>query len=90
MAEQQQEQTVKLNGYLTANQLLTEAINQSITVGVTLDEVLAALKIQVEVISLRFNQVMVENGQRQAIEAYKAQMAAEAGQQDLPLDSKEE
>ena len=88
MAEQ--EQAVKLNGYLTASQLLTDAINQGMAAGVTLDEMFAAVKVQCEVINLRFTQVMVENGQRAALAAYQAQQAAAAGQSELPLDPKEE
>ena len=73
--------TEQVNGYLTASQLLTKAVNDSIVAGVTLDEVFAALKVQCEVINLRFTQVMVENNQRQAIEAYQnAQAQAAEGE----------
>lgn len=82
MAEQQQQQ----NGYLTASQLLTNTINQCMQSNITLDEIFAALAVQKEVLNVRLAQVIVENNQRQAIEAYKAQQAAAAGQQDLPLE----
>lgn len=52
MAEQQ------LNGYLTASQLLTNAIDKSLQQGATVDEVLAALKVQSEVILFRLTQVL--------------------------------
>lgn len=80
MAEQQPQ----LNGYLTASQLLTNAINEGVAAGVTIDEMFAALSVQKEVINLRLSQIMIENHQRQAIEAYKAQQAA------APQDPKEE
>ena len=72
--------TEQVNGYLTASQLLTKAVNDSIVAGVTLDEVFAALKVQCEVINLRFTQVMVENNQRQAIEAYQNAQAQAEGE----------
>ena len=75
MAEQQ-------NGYLTATQLLTNAINEGVNQGVTVDETLAALKVQCEVTSIRLAQVMVANQQMAAMQA----QAAQAGQQELPLE----
>lgn len=82
MAEQQQQQ----NGYLTASQLLTDAINNGVSQGVTIDEMFAALSVQREVINLRLSQIMIENHQRQAVAAYQAQQAAAAGQSELPLE----
>ena len=79
MAEQQQQQ----NGYLTASQLLTDAINNGVSQGVTIDEMFAALSVQKEVINLRLSQIMIENHQRQAVAAYQAQ---QAGQSELPLE----
>ena len=79
MAEQQQQS----NGYLTASQLLTDAINTGVSQGVTIDEMFAALSVQREVINLRLSQIMIENHQRQAVAAYQA---AQAGQSELPLE----
>lgn len=74
-----QEQS-QLNGYLTASQLLTKAINDSLTQGVTIDEMFAALKVQCEVINLRLSQIMFENHQREVRAAQEAAMKAAAEQ----------
>ena len=72
MTDQSQQQP--LNGYLTASQLLTKAINDGITSGVTIDEMFAALKVQCEVINLRLSQIMFENHQRDLRAAQEAAM----------------
>lgn len=77
MQEQQQQQ---LNGYLTASQLLTKAINEGLVQGITIDEMFAALKVQCEVINLRLSQIMFENHQREARAAQEAAMKAAAEQ----------
>ena len=76
MTDQSQQQ--QLNGYLTASQLLTKAINDGITSGVTIDEMFAALKVQCEVINLRLSQIMFENHQRDLRAAQEAAMKAAA------------
>lgn len=73
MSEDQQQ---PINGYLTASQGITSAINQAITQGVTIDEIYAALRVQLEVINLRLTQVIYENQQRDLAKQAQAQEPA--------------
>ena len=63
------EEQKPFNGYLHGSQLLTTAINQGLSDGVTIDEMFAALKVQIEVINLRLTQVVFENQQREMLKA---------------------
>lgn len=71
------EEQKPFNGYLHGSQLLTAAINQGLSDGVTIDEMFAALKVQIEVINLRLTQVVFENQQREMLKAQAQQQASE-------------
>lgn len=76
------EEQKPFNGYLRGSELLTSVINQGLSEGVTIDEMFAALKVQIEVINLRLTQVVFENQQREML---KAQAQAQA--QEVPNEN---
>lgn len=69
-----------INGYLDASQRITAAINESLVNGATIDEVFAAVRVQVEVLSLRLTQIVY---------AQQQQHEATPPQQDLDLGDKD-
>ena len=77
-------ENTKLNGYLDASQRITAAINESLVNGATIDEVFAAVKVQVEVLSLRLAQIVFAQQQQQMQQTQEA-----TPQQDLDLGDKD-
>lgn len=89
MENQMTEQENKvLNGYVTASTEITKGIAESFNQGASIDEILAALKVQAEVMAVRLTQAVLH---QQQVEAMKAQQVAEAqAAGETELDAEDE
>ena len=74
-----------LNGYVTASTEITKGITESFKQGASIDEILAALKVQAEVMAIRLAQAVMHQQQVEAMQAHQVAAAAEAGQQELDI-----
>ena len=78
-----------LNGYVTASTEITKGITASFAAGASIDEILAALKVQAEVMSVRLTQAVLHQQQVEAMQAQQVAEAAKAGQQELDIGEKD-
>lgn len=74
-----------LNGYVTASTEITKGITESFKQGSSIDEILAALKVQADVMTVRLTQAVLHQQQVEAMQAQQVAEAAKAGQQELDI-----
>ena len=77
------------NGYILASTEITKGITAAFAGGSSIDEVFAVLKVQAEVMNVRLAQAVLHQQQVEAVQAAQVKAAAEAGQQELPMEGTE-
>jgi ActR/RegA family two-component response regulator len=87
MENQMTEQENKvLNGYVTASTEITKGITESFAAGASIDEILAALKVQAEVMAIRLAQAVMHQQQVEAMKAHQVAEAQAAGESELNVE----